>query len=174
MIVTDYQPLSLVENSGFLEYSKKLQPLFKVPSRKTLTTKLLPNEYNKIVIKIKNMLENVAYFSITTDIWTSDNNIPYLTVTCHFILDTRLYSPILATRDMRESHTGVNISNLLSDILNEWSIKDKIVTIVSDNRANIKNAINVHLGKYHHPYVVHTLSLSINEAIMSNKVRKSL
>jgi len=78
MIVTDYQPLSLVENSGFLEYSKKLQPLYKVPSRKTLTTKLLPNEYNKIVTILKKMLENVASLSITTDIiWTSDNNIAY-------------------------------------------------------------------------------------------------
>jgi len=169
MIVTDYQPLSLVENSGFLEYSKKLQPLYKVPSRKTLTTKLLPNEYNKIVTILKKMLENVACLSITTDIWTSDNNIAYLTVTCHFIYDDRLYSPVLATREMRESHTGVNIANLLSDILNTWGIKDKIVTIVSDNGSNIKNAINVHLCKHHHPCVAHTLNLSINEAIMSNK-----
>lgn len=169
MIVTDYQPLSLVENSGFKEYSNKLQPLYKIPSRKTLTTKLLPNEYNKIVTKIKNMLENVTSLSITTDIWTSDSNIAYLTVTCHFIFDDRLYSPVLATREMRESHTGANIGNLLSDILNEWGIKDKIVTIVSDNGANIKNAINVYLGKHHHPCVAHTLNLSINEAIMSNK-----
>ncbi|XP_025418959.1 zinc finger BED domain-containing protein 4-like, partial [Sipha flava] len=100
MIVTDYQPLSLVENSGFLEYSKKLQPLYKVPTS----------------------------LSITTDIWTSDNNIAYLTVTCHFIFDDRLYSPVLATREMHESHTGVNIANLLSDILNEWGIKDKIIS----------------------------------------------
>ncbi|KAL4119491.1 hypothetical protein QTP88_012298 [Uroleucon formosanum] len=168
-IVTDYQPISLVENSGFLEYSKKLQPLYKVPSRKTLTTKLLPNEYNKIVIILKKMLENVASLSITTDIWTSDNNIAYLTVTRHFIFDDHLYSPVLATREMRESHTGVNIANLLSDILNKWGIKDKIVTIVSDNGSNIKNAINVHLCKHHHPCVAHTLNLSINEAIMSNK-----
>ena len=55
---------------------------------------------------------------------------------------------------MRQSHTGVNIGNLLSGILNEWDIKDKIVTIVSDNGANIKNAINVHLSKYHHPCVI--------------------
>jgi len=53
MIVTDYQPLSLVEDSGFLEYSKQLQPLYKVQSRKTLTTKLLLNEYNKIKKNIK-------------------------------------------------------------------------------------------------------------------------
>ncbi|CAG9839229.1 unnamed protein product [Diabrotica balteata] len=37
MITKDYQPLSLVENAGFLEYSKALQPLYTPPSRKKLT-----------------------------------------------------------------------------------------------------------------------------------------
>lgn len=82
MIVSDYQPLSIVENVGFLEYTKKLQPLYSVPSRKLLA--------------------------------------------------------------------------------------NKIVTIVSDNGSNIKNAINKHLLKYHHPCVAHTLNLSVNEAINGN------
>jgi len=115
------------------------------------------------------MLENVASLSTTTNIWTFDNNIANLTVTCHFIFDDRLYSPILATKEMHESHTGVNIANLLSDILNKWGIKDKIVTIVSDNGSNIKNAINVPICKHHHPCVAYALNLSINEAILSNK-----
>jgi hypothetical protein len=53
MITTDYQPLSIVENVGFLEYSKQLQPLYTPPSRKLLTTKLLPDQYNVIYLKLK-------------------------------------------------------------------------------------------------------------------------
>jgi len=34
MIVFDYQLLWIVENAEFLEYTKKLQPLYSVPSRK--------------------------------------------------------------------------------------------------------------------------------------------
>lgn len=143
MIVNKYQPLLLVENTGFLELTKKLQPLYKPPSRKTLTTKLIPDEYNKIVATLKSMLENISDLSITTDMWTSDSNRAYITVT--FIFNDHLYSPVIATREMREAHTGLNIAALLSNILIEWGIKDKIVTIVSDNGANIKNAINKHL-----------------------------
>jgi len=45
---------------------------------------------------------------------------------------------MIATREMREAHTGLNIAALLSNILTEWGIKDKIVTIVSGNRPTLK------------------------------------
>ncbi|KAL4111764.1 hypothetical protein QTP88_015653 [Uroleucon formosanum] len=168
IIVSDYQPHSIVENVGFLEYTKKLQPLYSVPSRKLLTTKFQPQEYNVISSKLKLILENVNDLSITTDMWTSDCNTSYLTVTCHFIHNNRSHSPVLATREVKDSHTGLNIATALTHIFNEWSIANKIVTIVSDNGSNIKNAINEHLLKYHHPCVAHTLNLSVNEAINGN------
>uniref|UniRef100_A0A2S2R1Y5 Zinc finger BED domain-containing protein 1 n=1 Tax=Sipha flava TaxID=143950 RepID=A0A2S2R1Y5_9HEMI len=168
MITTDYQPLSIVENVGFLEYSKQLQPLYTPPSRKLLTTKLLPDQYNVIYLKLKYMLENVNYVSITTDMWTSDSTRSYITVTCHFIFSDCLYSPVLATKEVIDSHTGKNITSALSNIFNEWNIINKIITIVSDSVANIKHAINDHLQKYHHPCVAHTLNLSVNEAINQN------
>ncbi|XP_008188682.1 zinc finger BED domain-containing protein 1-like [Acyrthosiphon pisum] len=74
--------------------------------------------------------------------WTSDSNKGYITVTCHFIFDDKLYSPVLATREVHGAHTGENIAAVLSEIFNEWEINNKIVTIVSDNGTNIKNAIN--------------------------------
>jgi len=100
--------------------------------------------------------------------WISDSNKGYITVTCHFIFDDKLYSPVLATREVHGSHTGENIAAVFSDIINEWDINSKIVTIVSDNGTNIKNAINQYLRKYHHPCVAHTLHLSVNERITAN------
>jgi len=148
MIVTDYQPLSLVENVVFIEYSKKLQPLYSIPSRKVLASKLLPQEYNVILLKIKSILLNVNDLSITTDMWTSDSNITYITVTCHFIFNDQLYSPVIATKDVSDRHTGKNIAATLTNIFNEW-------TVISGNGSNIKNAINEHL-LHHHPCVAHT------------------
>lgn len=39
---------------------------------------------------------------------------------------------------------------------------------MSDNGANIKNANNQHLLRYHHLCVAHTLNASMNEAISTN------
>lgn len=168
MIVSDYQPLSIVENVGFLEYTKKLQPLYCVPSRKLLTTKLLPQEYNTISSKLKLVLKNVNNLSITTDMWTFDCNKSYITLTCYFIFNYRLHSPVFVTREVKDSHTGLNIVTALTNIFDEWAIANKIVTIVSDNWSNIKTAIIDHLLKYHHSCVAYTLNLSVNEAINGN------
>ncbi|KAF0750973.1 zinc finger BED domain-containing protein 1-like, partial [Aphis craccivora] len=130
--------------SSSTKYTKKLQPLYTPPSRKLLSTKLLPDQYNIIVSKLKSMLNNVNDVSITTDMWTSDSTKSYITVTCHFIYNDNLYSPVIATKEVCE------------------------ITIVSDSEANIKNAINEHLKKYHHPCVAHTLNLSVNDAINKN------
>jgi hypothetical protein len=61
IIVVDYQPLSIVENVGIIEYTKILQPLYSLPSRKLLTIKLLPDEYNIIVSKLKIMFKSIDY-----------------------------------------------------------------------------------------------------------------
>ncbi|KAG5886548.1 hypothetical protein JTB14_012766 [Gonioctena quinquepunctata] len=42
MITKDYQPLSVVEDEGFIEFTNLLQPKYKLASRKILSYELLP------------------------------------------------------------------------------------------------------------------------------------
>lgn len=60
--------------------------------------------------------------SVTTDMWNSDCHKSYLTVTCHFIHNNRLHSPVLATTEVKGSHTGLNIVTALLHIFKEWAI----------------------------------------------------
>lgn len=119
---------------------------------------------------MKTMLNSVKHVSITTDIWTSDSNVAYITVTCHFINKNTLLTRVLNTQKIAEAHTGVNIAAAMSKILDDWNIKEKVVTIVSDSAANMKNAVNEQLKKYHHPCVARTLNLSVNESL--NKMKQ--
>lgn len=72
MIVNDYQPMSIVEDSGFKGLCKKLNPNYALPSRKTLTTKLIPEHYNIIHSKVVEDLKHVDHISATTDYWQSE------------------------------------------------------------------------------------------------------
>lgn len=49
MIATDLQPISIVEDKGFLKYTSLLDPRYEPPSRRTLTRRLLPQIYGVLI-----------------------------------------------------------------------------------------------------------------------------
>lgn len=69
MIVKDYQPLSIVEDKRFARLCKKLNLKYSLPSRNTLTTKLIPQHYSEIRSKLLDDLQNIDNISATTDYW---------------------------------------------------------------------------------------------------------
>lgn len=107
MITKDYQPVSIVENEGFQEYSHEMQPLYKLPSRKTLTNDMLPKIYRESADNLRSVLQNVDYCAITSDIWTSDSNRAYLTATMHYIYNDKLCAHVLNTSEIIGSHTNI-------------------------------------------------------------------
>ncbi len=47
MIATDIQPISVVEDKGFINFTSALDPWYKLPSRRTITRRLLPAKYEE-------------------------------------------------------------------------------------------------------------------------------
>jgi hypothetical protein len=52
MIACDYQPFSIVEEKGFKDLSKTLDPSYTLPSRKTLSQALLPKMHGKLTAEL--------------------------------------------------------------------------------------------------------------------------
>lgn len=76
------------------------------PKRKALTQTILRDEFNFQVSNLKTMLEEVEYVSLTTDAWTSDSTVSYLTITAHFIHKDSLNAWVLSTNEIDTSHTS--------------------------------------------------------------------
>jgi hypothetical protein len=114
MIAVDMQPLSIVCDVGFQQLIHKLDPNYKLPSKTQVKEVLLPRRYNEIKIKLKAILEQVKYVSLTTDLWTSSySNLSYLTVTVHFLYQNKLLSTVLETKHCQGSHTAENITTCI-------------------------------------------------------------
>ena len=88
MIARDFQPLSIVENGGFLDFVKELNPRYKMITRRGLTSDLIPEIFGLAVNTLKNLMDKSEFIAVTTDAWTSScNNRSFLGITCHFIIE---------------------------------------------------------------------------------------
>ena len=139
-------PISTVEKPGFTNMLRKLDPKYEAPSRKYFTKTALPSLYVETRDKLVKDLQEVEYYSLTTDLWSSTGKIePYLAVTVHYInKEWELKSNCLHTLFMPQDHTGVNISQALQSILESWALpENKLACITTDNGSNVIAAVEI-------------------------------
>lgn len=176
MIAIDVQPFSIVEDKGFQNFVKCLDPRYVLPSRTTLQNKMMVELYNNIKLKLQLILNKIEFCAITTDCWTSRANEGYLTVTCHFISEEfLLQTAVLSTQKLltTTNHNAENISKTLKAVLEEWGVMGKVACIVTDNDSTMIKACDL-LQKRHLPCFAHTLNLVVQDCLKENNLREIL
>ncbi|MFS8033953.1 putative ribonuclease H-like superfamily [Helianthus anomalus] len=75
--------------------------------------------------------------SITSDCWTSNQTIGYMSLTAHYIdSDWKLQKRIIGFNELAPPHSGEVISDAILECLIKWGIQDKVGTITLDNASN--------------------------------------
>ena len=167
-IVRGLYPLSIIENIHFKTLVKCLDPRIVLPCRATLTRSLLPQLYEEAKGKLLEELAQCNHVALTSDGWTSAVNDPYITVTVHYVNQKmKMISRVLNTTYMPQSHTAVNICAFLKEVAANWKITDKIVCVITDNAANMKEAVRL-AGWKNETCFAHTLNLAVKDAIALN------
>ena len=85
MVGKSMHTLSLVEEEGFIEIVRYLDPNIRMPCRFTLTTKLLPDCYLRTKNRLMEEIGEAAHMSLTTDLWSSRNMESFMSLTVHYI-----------------------------------------------------------------------------------------
>lgn len=120
----------------------------------------MPKSYQECLEIVQLEIASAYAICITTDSWTSVNNVSFVSVTAHFIDNGNMKSYLLDCFPFSERHTAVNITEYLKIKFQEWKIEQKIIAIVSDNAANIVAAIRDggwrHIGCF-----AHSINLSV-------------
>ena len=144
MIIIDELSFKFVEGEGFRRLMNYIQPkMTKLPSRTTVARDCL-NIYMEEKKALKSALSGQR-ICITTDTWTSIQNINYMCLTAHFIdKDWNLHKRILNFCQV-ESHKGDAIGKVVEDCLRDWGI-ESICTVTVDN-ASYKNGTIQYLKK---------------------------
>ncbi|XP_065629427.1 zinc finger BED domain-containing protein RICESLEEPER 2-like [Quercus suber] len=147
MVIIDELPFRFVEGYGFQRYATTLQPKLRIrdiPSRQTVARDVI-GIYGVEREKLRGALKG-RRVCLTTDTWTSIQNLCYMSLTGHFIDDDwKLHKRILNFCQV-EDHKGETIGRKIELCLREWGINGLFTLTVdnaSSNGATIKFLENV-------------------------------
>ena len=167
MIALDYLPFSIVENTGFKRLMEEVQPRYAIPSRKHFTTTVIPDMGIRVRTKIMHAIESAAGpIYATTDIWTSRQNVSYMSLTAHFLswskgeLNPTFF--VLGCSQFEVAHTSAHILKEVKRQELSWGVKFSGIT--TDNAANVAKAMSE--GEYLNIRCTsHTLNLVVKKAL---------
>ncbi|XP_050065162.1 E3 SUMO-protein ligase ZBED1-like [Aphis gossypii] len=169
-------PYNVVDREGFQLYTRALCPSYKLPSRRTLTDRRIPDLYKETKLVFENILSNLSFFSLTTDCWTSVSNKPFMTVTCHYLnTEFKLDNVCLGCQELIENHTSENLSDALQLMLLEYNkdIDISIGAITTDHGANILKAIK-NVDVPHVPCFGHSFNTAVKNVFKLEQVKSTI
>ena len=145
MIMIDELSFRFVEREGFRLFMSVCQPRFQHVSRTTIArdvVKLYARLKTDLKIGLRNQTQRIC---LTTDAWTSIQNMSYMCLTAHFIDSTWKLQKRILNFSVLASHKGVAIGQAVEACLVEWGV-EKVFTMTVDNASSNDTAI-AHLKK---------------------------
>ena len=124
MVAVDLRPYSIVENKGFRELLRILEPRYSMVSRKDLTKAVIPEIYSELKEKVKQSLHlSESCVNFTTDMWKCEGqNREYMTVMAHWAVEDpekksfAIKNALLEVEEFSDSMHAYNIRKSVSRI----------------------------------------------------------
>ena len=95
-----------------------------------------------------------------------------MSLTVHFIDGNfTLQSKCLQTLEVPQDHDAASLKDVISTMLSNWKIKDKVCGGITDNSSNIISAFRL-LKIDHFPCMAHTLQLAVSKGLKVARVQR--
>lgn len=165
-LAKDMMPIYSVEKPGFKKMLETFDSRYEIPSRKYFTNTAIPSLYSKVHDTVANEVKLAEFYSSTTDMWSSQGLLPYISYTVHFINSSWEYtSRNLETCFLPVDHTGENIAEAIRSVNDTWNLsREKLVCMTTDNGTNVIKASEV-LNYQRLPCFGHCLNLAVTNTL---------
>ncbi|PLW48812.1 hypothetical protein PCANC_13712 [Puccinia coronata f. sp. avenae] len=141
LIIANKKPFTSVEHPIFKAFIKSLQPKFKLFGQTTIKKDII-KIYHAMKEKIMHKLKESRQIALTTDLWTSSIQSPYMVISSHYMLsDWTLRKRIISFKELPPPHTGLAIAKQLISVTVDLKIFDKITSVTVDNASSNDVAI---------------------------------
>ncbi|XP_051200332.1 zinc finger BED domain-containing protein RICESLEEPER 2 isoform X1 [Lolium perenne] len=147
LIVLHGLPFSFVEYYGFRKFCASLNPWFKSVNRVTIENDCM-DAYHQYKNAYESFFKNCNYrVSLSCDMWTSNQKLEYLCITCHWIDSKwKVRHKIIRFCLVETPHDAWNMFGVVLNSLRDWNIENKLFSFTTDN-AEVNTKMVSHLRK---------------------------
>ncbi|CAF5151388.1 unnamed protein product, partial [Rotaria magnacalcarata] len=128
--------LSIVDHTSFNDFMNDVDSKYKPIHRRDLTRSFLPALHKKCASKLQEICAEAKHVSLTLDISCDRRMRSYFGVTLHTIIDDKYKTCLLSFERLEGKHTSDKLAAEFDRIIQLYSLKDKIVRLITDNASN--------------------------------------
>jgi hypothetical protein len=134
---------------AFVEYIRCAHNPRYAPVCRQTTTRDFVKHFNQTQTIMLDCLTASSSVAITSDIWNDNAKEDYLSVIAHFVnSDWELEKKLIGLRLIDVSHSGSNIDERVGNVLDEWSLTDKIFSFTLDNASGNVSTMTFLIPKF--------------------------
>lgn len=139
LITVSHLPFLFLEHQEFahvIKYARLAPTTPAIPSRRTIRERLkgFVNEYQERLLQ---SLPPKAKLSLALDCWTSPFQQAFMAVTGYFLDEEWEYREVLLSFEpLSGTHSGANLGEVVTRILQKHNILDRVLAITTDNASN--------------------------------------
>jgi hypothetical protein len=146
LIILHGLPFSFVEYASFRKFCASLNPWFKSVNRVTIQNDCMET-YHLYKNIYEDFFKNCNYrVSLTGDMWTSNQKLGYLCITCHWVDSKWKVRHRIIRFCLVETPDAWNMFDVVLNSLRNWNIEDKLFSFTMDN-AEVNTKMLGHLRK---------------------------
>ena len=147
LIVLHGLPFSFVEYAGFRKFCATLNPGFKAVNRIAIENDCMA-AYHQMRDVYEDFFMNCNHrVSLTGDMWTSNQKLGYLCITCHWIDSKwKLNHRIIRFCLIETPYDAWNMFGVVQNSIRKWNIENKIFSFTMDG-AEVNTKMIKHLRK---------------------------
>jgi hypothetical protein len=136
LVISNEKPFTSVKHPIFKAFVALLQPKFELHGRITLKKDVI-DMYQSMKATVANEIAQVNCLALTTNLWTSSNQTPFMVVSAHFILaDWTLHKRLISFKELPPPDTGLAIADQLIASIIKWKAIDKVAFVTVDNASS--------------------------------------
>ena len=133
MVIIHEYPFSMVNHIGFKAFVRDLQPRFRLMSAETLQENCMKVYEDRRMALCEELTKVQSRINLTVDFWSSESNVGYLHLRCHFIDNHwKLRHKVISFWHINSPDES-GIAKLMLEKLTEWNIDQRIFSTVLEN-----------------------------------------